>query len=485
MLLPERAPPEYANRAALWNSVENAEKRYDSQLARRIIIALPKELSHEDNIALVRQYCREQFVSKGMCCDIAVHDEGNGNPHAHVLLTMRGLDEQGKWLPKSKSEFELDEDGQRIRQKNGRWKCRKVNTVDWNDQKYCEVWRHEWETLQNRYLESAGREERVDLRSFQRQGSDFAPTVHMGAAITHMERKGIHTDIGDLNREIHSFNRVLQSIKDRIRSLLEKIADITERSHQPVTLIDLLQRYSTARDEERQQWQASSLTKLKASAKDFERVQQAIQLLERSGLTDIEDFKAHLHRLSQSSADLKHNYDLRTKQINRLNRIVVYFKHKELLDDVQRKYQRIHFKGARERYYQKNKKMLDCYAQAQKAMREYRIFDAASAQYEQNRLRQENAVTEEKLNKISSMLKEYKAILRMANAALPDDAEKITYTPGQRQTGTEILPEPVFCKPEKASIRQRLRDHAKEDMQRSENQREVDVQKKHKHDQTL
>lgn len=102
MLLPERAPPVFADRAALWNSVENTEKRYDSQLARRIIIALPKELSQEDNIALVRQYCREQFVSKGICCDFAVHDEGDGNPHAHVLLTMRGLDEQGKWLPKSK-----------------------------------------------------------------------------------------------------------------------------------------------------------------------------------------------------------------------------------------------------------------------------------------------------------------------------------------------------------------------------------------------
>lgn len=76
---------------------------------------------------------------------------------------------------------------------------------------------------------------------------------------------------------------------------------------------------------------------------------------------------------------MKHNYDLRTKQINRLNQIVVYFKHKELLDDVQRKYQRIYFKGARERYYQKNKKMLDCYAQAQNAMGGYKIYDAASA----------------------------------------------------------------------------------------------------------
>lgn len=110
----------------------------------------------------------------------------------------------------------------------------------------------------------------------------MVPTVHMGAAITHMERKGIHTDTGDLNREIRSFNRMLQSIKDRIRSLLEKIIELTERSQQPTTLIDLLQRYCTARDGERKQWQASSFTRLRASTKDFERVQQAIQLLERS-----------------------------------------------------------------------------------------------------------------------------------------------------------------------------------------------------------
>ena len=119
---------------------------------------------------MIREFCQEQFVSKGMIADFAIHDKGDGNPHAHILLTIRAMDEHGKWLPKALKVYDLDENGERIRLPSGNWKCHKENTVDWNDQKYAEVWRHGWETITNRYLEAAGRPERVDLRSFERQG---------------------------------------------------------------------------------------------------------------------------------------------------------------------------------------------------------------------------------------------------------------------------------------------------------------------------
>ena len=109
------------------------------------------------------------------------------NPHAHVLLTMRAMDEHGKWLPKSRKVYDLDENGERIKLPSGRWKSHKEDTVDWNDQKYCEIWRHEWEVIQNRYLEANDRPERVDLRSYARQGLDIVPTVHEGAAVRQME----------------------------------------------------------------------------------------------------------------------------------------------------------------------------------------------------------------------------------------------------------------------------------------------------------
>ena len=88
IMLPPHAPPSFSDRSILWNSVEQIEKSNNSQLAREIEIALPVELSREEQTRLVREYCSSQFVSKGMCADFNIHDTGNGNPHAHILLTM-------------------------------------------------------------------------------------------------------------------------------------------------------------------------------------------------------------------------------------------------------------------------------------------------------------------------------------------------------------------------------------------------------------
>ena len=97
IMLPPHAPPEYADRNSLWNAAEAIEKQWNSQLARRFVLAIPRELPPEQYADLIRDYCREFFVSKGMIADFAIHDKGDGNPHAHILLTMRAMDEQGKW----------------------------------------------------------------------------------------------------------------------------------------------------------------------------------------------------------------------------------------------------------------------------------------------------------------------------------------------------------------------------------------------------
>ena len=146
IMLPPHAPPEYADRNTLWNAAEAIEKQWNSQLARRFVLAIPRELPPEQYADLIRDYCREFFVSKGMIADFAIHDKGDGNPHAHILLTMRAMDETGKWLPKSRKVYDLDENGERIRLASGRWKSHKEDTVDWNDQKYAEIWRQGWLT---------------------------------------------------------------------------------------------------------------------------------------------------------------------------------------------------------------------------------------------------------------------------------------------------------------------------------------------------
>ena len=174
-----------------------------------------------------------------MIADFAIHYKGDGNPHAHILLTMRAMDENGKWLPKAHKVYDLDENGERIRLPSGEWKSHKENTVDWNDRKYAEVWRTEWANTVNRYFEKNAIPERLDLRSFARQGKDELPTVHLGPAVAHMEQKGIPTEIGNYNRQIKSHNaklgelrRVLISLKAWVAAISEKLSALFERETQ-------------------------------------------------------------------------------------------------------------------------------------------------------------------------------------------------------------------------------------------------------------
>ena len=107
ILLPANAPRSYADRNTLWNAAEAVEKQWNSQLARRWVLTIPREIPPDQYAALVRDFCNQQFVSKGMCVDFAIHDKGDGNPHAHVMLTMRAMDEHGKWLPKSRKVYDI------------------------------------------------------------------------------------------------------------------------------------------------------------------------------------------------------------------------------------------------------------------------------------------------------------------------------------------------------------------------------------------
>ena len=238
ILLPPHAPPDFADRSTLWNSVEKIEKSKNSQLAREIEVALPIELDREQQIQLVRDYVQKNFVSVGMCADIAIHDKETGNPHAHIMLTMRPLEQSGEWGAKSKKEYILDKNGQRIKLKNGSFKSRKIDTVDWNTKEKAEVWREAWADSVNRSLAEQGIQEKVDHRSYERQGIEQIPSVHMGVSATQMERRGIVTEKGNKNRLIKEQNRLLKEVKRRIAELgkwvKEKSAQKENQSINPI-----------------------------------------------------------------------------------------------------------------------------------------------------------------------------------------------------------------------------------------------------------
>ena len=161
-----------------------------------------------------------------MCADITVHDKNDGNPHCHIMLTMRPLNEYTTWGAKSKKEYILDKNGEKVKLKNGNYKTRKINTVNWNEQDKAEEWRKTWADITNKYLEENNIQEKVDHRSYQRQGIEEIPTIHLGVSASQMEKKGIATDRGNINREIRHQNKILREIARRIKALMRWIRGI-------------------------------------------------------------------------------------------------------------------------------------------------------------------------------------------------------------------------------------------------------------------
>lgn len=220
ILLPAHASPAYLDRSTLWNSVEQIEKSRNAQLAREIEVAIPNELPRAEQIKLVQDYCAT-FAHDGMCVDFSIHDpqKEQENVHAHILLTIRPFKTNGKWDAKCRKEYDLDGRGQRISDGKGGWKNHRVNLTDWNEQTKAEEWRAAWATLTNAALERNGLSERVDHRSYKRQGIEQIPTIHMGVAAWQMEKRGIVTEKGTVNREIAKQNRLLKEIKARLTRL--------------------------------------------------------------------------------------------------------------------------------------------------------------------------------------------------------------------------------------------------------------------------
>ncbi|MBP3573992.1 MAG: MobA/MobL family protein, partial [Prevotella sp.] len=177
----ENAPSEYSNRETLWNAVHSIEKNKNAQLWREFEVALPKELNRDEQIETVRDFVNK-LTEQGMCIDWALHDKGDGNPHAHIMATMRSIEPNGKWSPKSRKVYDLDENGERIFQKidkSGRkqYKNHKEDYNDWNAKERVEEWRSAWADCCNARL---AERDRIDHRSYERQGSELIPTIHEG-----------------------------------------------------------------------------------------------------------------------------------------------------------------------------------------------------------------------------------------------------------------------------------------------------------------
>ena len=292
ILLPPHAPRVYADRQTLWNAVEAAERGKNAQLAYSFDIALQNEFTLDENIALARQFLLDNFVSRGMIADFAVHhpDKAGGieNPHFHVLCPIRPLNPDGTWGAKQR----------RVYRENGKFDA--VPTTDWGKPETLEEWRKAWAELCNTKFKDKGLECRIDHRSYERQGIDQAPTVHEGVAVRQMEAKGIATDKGERNRWIRSANAMLRTLREKIKALTIWLTELRAESQQP-TLAALLTDYYDARN--------AGAWSRKAKVSNLKRFAAAAAYLQENGLHTFDDLQTHLDLLRKRLSDVKSNLD--------------------------------------------------------------------------------------------------------------------------------------------------------------------------------
>lgn len=357
VMLPSNAPRAYADSQTLWNAVDAAETSVNAQTARSMLFALPRELTDEQNLALVRDFCQKEFVDKGMICNFFYHDKGDGNPHVHIMLTLRAMDENGKWLPKSKNVYALDENGNRIRAPNGSWKRVKVDTVDWNERRYGEIWRQDWAAAQNAALKAAGRMERVDMRSLERQGvEDRLPQKHLGPTASALERKGVFSERGDENRKIISVNKMLAFLQKTVRGIgawldeLRKAVSCQQIIESPddYPLSDVITAYLDMRRDGRETW--NRYAQEKGAVHDLKDGFKAVSFLSNHELCTVGQLGRYIAETQRTFSKIKAESTAKERRIRDIDALFGAIQTIRELKPVQQEYESIHWNGKREKY---------------------------------------------------------------------------------------------------------------------------------------
>ncbi len=368
ILLPPQAPPSFSDRETLWNAVEKVERGKKAQLAYSFDIALQNEFSMQENIDLARQFLLEQFVSRGMVVDFAVHspdkeDGGIQNPHFHVMCPIRPIELTGKWGNKQQREYVLDEDGNRIRDEAGNYVFNAIPTTDWGSPETLEAWRQAWADLCNAKFAEKGLNCRIDHRSFDRQDVEQIPTQHEGPTVRAMEAKGIRTNKGNLNRWIRKTNAMLREAKQKIAALIDWLKEVKAElsKPQPPTLVELLSAYYDNRNK--------GAYSSKARIANLKKLSEAVSYLEARHLYTADDLDSALHTMQGKIDTLKKSAfgkQARIKELDELLRMADYYKAGKPVAD---KLNTIRFEKSRQKYKSEHDEELRLYYMADRKLK--------------------------------------------------------------------------------------------------------------------
>ena len=319
IMLPPHAPEIYLDRATLWNAVENCEKHPKAQLAYSFDIAMQNELTLEENMELARKFVQEQFVTKGMIADLAFHspekeDGGIPNPHFHVMTTMRPLNPDGTWGQKQRREYLLDEDGNRIRDKNGDYMFNAVHTTDWHEPETLEHWREQWAAAVNKMgKRDGGGDGPLFLCEV---GGGVDPTAPGGGEVREGEGKGRRTEEGEVNRWIKATNRLMQDVRKKIKALFVWMAEVKEELSKPQTpsLADLLIAYYNQRN--------AGAWSNKARTGNLKQFAEAVNYLTENKLLTLEDLQERLSSVNEEFEALSDSMKKKSARIKELQELI-------------------------------------------------------------------------------------------------------------------------------------------------------------------
>ncbi|MFH5812282.1 MobQ family relaxase [Companilactobacillus sp. FL22-1] len=215
ILTPKNAPKWASDREQLWNEVEKKDRKANSRYAKEFNVALPIELSTDEQKELLTKYVQENFVDQGMVADVAIHRDHPDNPHAHVMLTNRPFNPDGTWGLKAKTQYIKDENGKQLLTKSGFPKQRKIWLVDWDKKEKINEWRHNWATSVNQSLAQKNIPDRISEKSFVDQGIDDTPTQHEGINSKRYERK-------EFNQQVKNYRKAKASYKNNQEKVINR-----------------------------------------------------------------------------------------------------------------------------------------------------------------------------------------------------------------------------------------------------------------------
>ena len=410
VLLPAHAPERLKDRETLWNEVEEVEKHPKAQLCYSFNFALQNELSYEENEEIAKRFIKENFLSRGMIVDYAIHNPSRNdnvpNPHVHMLIPIRPLNKDGTWGQKQRREYIFDEYNNPVLDDKGKQKFNAVPTTDWGSPETLNEWRKNYADIFNEAFEKKGLDCRIDHRSFAELGLDILPTIHEGPHVRAMEAKGIRTEIGDHNRQIKQLNKLLIKLADKFCNVFDWLSAFLKECKEKKVYAPGLDRLLNDYYDKRYHNAWSKKAKI-ANIKERSNV---ILFLEQHHISSFEELEAFVKDSYAKVNALEKDIKAKSSRINDINEAFRYLEMYQKTLPVYEELNKKFFKPSKDKFKAEHSKEINQYHLSKRKIAEF----WGDAEHDWKGLREEQKLLSTELYTMKLTCKDLEAIASKA-----------------------------------------------------------------------